>query len=80
MSLIASWCLEKLEDFTGVVGVAAIPPLTWLFRDRSNHPRRGLWPLKASQAFSPSFRRRGAGVPSFGTETSRRLKERSVKS
>ena len=24
--------------------VAAIPLLIWLFRDRSNHPRRGLWP------------------------------------
>lgn len=27
-----------------VAGVAVIPLLTWLFRNRSNHPRRGLWP------------------------------------
>ncbi len=29
---------------TGVVRVAAIPLLIWLFRDRLNHPRRGLRP------------------------------------
>jgi len=29
---------------TGVVRVAAIPLLIWLFSDRLNHPRRGLWP------------------------------------
>ncbi len=29
---------------TGVVRLAAIPLRIWLFRDRSNHPRRSLWP------------------------------------
>jgi hypothetical protein len=29
---------------TGMVGVAAIPLLIWLFRYCSNHPRRGPWP------------------------------------
>jgi len=29
---------------TGVVRVAAIPLLIWLFGNCSNHPRRGLWP------------------------------------
>jgi hypothetical protein len=38
-----------------VVGVAATTLLIWLFRDHSNHPRRGLGRVKASQAFTPSL-------------------------
>jgi len=45
---------------TGVVRVAAIPLLIWLFLDRSNHPRRGLWPR-----LSPPYPRRGAGDWTF---------------
>jgi len=49
---------------TGVVRVAALLLLIWLFRDRSNHPCRGLWP------WLPLFiSRRGALVLSFATET-----------
>jgi hypothetical protein len=50
---------------TGVVRVAAILLLAWFFRDRSNHPRHGLWPGL------PLLVRGGEPyVPSFATETS----------
>ena len=38
---------------TGVVRVAAIPLLIWLFRNRSNHPRRGLRPREGFSSLHP---------------------------
>ena len=50
---------------TGVVRLAAIPLLIWLFGDSSNHPVRSLWLQPA-----PPHPRRGALLPGFETETS----------
>ena len=49
---------------TGVVRIAAIPILMWLFRQRFEPPRP--WPVATP---SPPYRRRGTLVPSFATET-----------
>ena len=49
---------------TGVVRVAAIPLRIWIFRDRSNHPRRA-----CGRGF-PSLSKEGSRKkPSFATET-----------
>jgi hypothetical protein len=48
---------------TGVVRVAAIQLLPWIWRHRSNLPRRGLWP------WLPLNQEGEALVPRFATET-----------
>jgi hypothetical protein len=49
---------------TEVVRIAAVQPLAWVCRHRSNHPRRGLGRGR------PSLLKEGSPLRSFTTETS----------
>ena len=75
MNVIPGLCHKEIGGPPVAMGAAAILLLTWLFCNRSNHTRRGLWPRHPLLS-----KERGWSAESLQLKTSRRLKVRRVKS